>query len=147
MREFTLSAELELPRPRNEVFPFFSEARNLETLTPPWLKFAVRTPPPIVMRTGTLIDYRIKIHGIPIGWRTEIIEWDPPHRFIDVQLNGPYKLWHHTHTFTENGDRTICRDDVRYSPRGGTLMNWLFVRRDVERIFHYRQERLLEIFK
>jgi len=146
MAEFSFTAELLLPRPVTEVFPFFSEARNLEELTPPWLKFEVLTPAPIVMRPGTLIDYRIKVHGIPIRWRTEIIAWDPPHQFVDVQLSGPYTLWHHTHTFTERDGGTLCRDDVRYRPRGGALMNWFFVRRDVERIFAYRQKRLVEIF-
>ena len=146
MSEFLFSAELWLPRSRDEVFPFFSEARNLEVLTPPWLKFEVRTPAPIVMRPGLQIDYRIKIHGIPIRWRTEITEWDPPHRFVDNQLSGPYTLWHHTHTFTERDGGTLCRDDVRYFPRGGALMNWLFVRRDVERIFQYRQGKLKDLF-
>jgi len=98
------------------------------------------------MKTGTLIDYRIKIHGIPIRWRTEIIAWEPPHRFIDTQLSGPYWLWHHTHTFEEVDGGTLCRDEVRYWPKGGALMNWLFVRGDVERIFSYRQQRLREIF-
>jgi ligand-binding SRPBCC domain-containing protein len=146
MSEFNFSAELWLPRPITDIFPFFSEARNLQELTPPWLNFQVLTPDPIVMRPGALIDYRIRIHGLPIPWRTEIKEWNPPHRFVDVQLWGPYTLWHHTHTFTEEEKGTLCRDDVRYRPRGGALMNWLFVRRDVERIFHYRQKRLLEIF-
>ena len=146
MSDFEFNAEQWLPRPRDEVFPFFSEAHNLETLTPPWLKFEVLTPPPIVMGSGTLIDYRIKIHGIPIRWRTEIVEWAPPLRFIDVQLRGPYTLWHHTHTFLEQDGGTLCRDDVRYRPRGGALMNWLFVRGDIERIFQYRQKRLAELF-
>jgi ligand-binding SRPBCC domain-containing protein len=146
MKEFTFDAEIWLPRPRDEVFPFFGEARNLEVLTPPWLKFEVLTPAPIVMRPGTLIDYRIKVHGIPIRWRTEIIEWEPPVRFVDTQLTGPYTLWHHTHTFTERDGGTLCQDHVRYRPRGGALMNWLFVRRDVERIFDYRQKRLAELF-
>jgi ligand-binding SRPBCC domain-containing protein len=146
MGEFTFNAELWLSRPRSEVFPFFSEARNLEELTPPWLKFEVLTPSPIEMRPGVLIDYRIKVHGLPIQWRTEIVEWAPPHRFVDTQLTGPYTLWHHTHTFIEQDGGTLCRDEVRYRPRGGALMNWLFVRKDVERIFAYRQERLLKIF-
>lgn len=146
MKEFLFNAELWLPRPVAEVFPFFSEARNLEELTPPWLKFEVLTPDPVQMRAGTLIDYRIHIHGIPIRWRTEIIVWEPPHRFVDTQLSGPYRLWHHTHTFTEKDGGTLCRDEVRYHPIGGTLMNTLFVRADVERIFAYRQKRLLEIF-
>ena len=90
MKEFTLHTELWLPRPRDEIFPFFAEARNLEAITPPWLKFEVLTPAPIQMRPGALIDYRIRVHGFPIRWRTEIAEWDPPHRFVDVQLRGPY---------------------------------------------------------
>jgi len=108
------------------VFPFFAEARNLETLTPPWLKFEVLTPAPIVMRPGTLIDYRIRVHGLPIRWRTEITAWDPPHRFVDVQLHGPYTLWHHTHTFEERDGGTLCLDHVRYCRARGA--NQLAVR-------------------
>jgi hypothetical protein len=145
MSEFTLQSELWLPRPLNQVFPFFAEARNLETITPPWLKFEVLTPGPIVMRPGTLIDYRIRVHGIPISWRTEIAEWDPPHRFVDLQVRGPYTLWHHTHTFQERDGGTLCGDQVRYWPWGGALVNWLFVRRDVERIFQFRRQRLAEL--
>ncbi len=145
MKAFTLQTEQWLPRPLDEVFSFFADARNLEAITPPWLKFEVLTPPPIPMRAGTLIDYRIRVHGIPIRWRTEIAEWQPPHRFVDVQLRGPYTLWHHTHLFEERDGGTLCRDHVRYRPRGGALMNWLFVRRDVERIFQYRRQRLEEL--
>jgi ligand-binding SRPBCC domain-containing protein len=146
MKERLFRDELLLTRPRAEVFPFFAEARNLEKITPPWLKFEVLTPDPIEMRPGTLIDYRIHVHGIPIRWRTEIIAWDPPHRFIDVQLTGPYKLWHHTHTFEELGETTLCRDEVRYWPRGGAIIDRLFVHRDVLTIFQYRTQKLLEIF-
>ncbi len=146
MKEFMLQTDLWLPRPRDEVFPFFAEARNLETLTPPWVQFEVLTPGHIEMRRGTMIDYRIRVHGVPVRWRTEIAEWQPPHRFVDVQLRGPYTLWHHTHTFEERDGGTLCADRVRYRPRGGALMNWLFVRRDVERIFQYRQLRMKEIF-
>ena len=142
MREFTLQTELWLPRPQDEVFPFFAEARNLETLTPAWLKFEVLTPAPIAMRPGMPIDYRIRVHGLPIRWRTEIAEWDPPRQFVDRQLRGPYTLWHHTHTFMERDGGTLCLDCVRYRPRGGALINWLFMRRDVERIFQYRQQRM-----
>jgi ligand-binding SRPBCC domain-containing protein len=145
MGEFKIQTDLWLPRPRYEVFRFFAEARNLQTLTPPWLKFEVLTPTPIAMRPGTLIDYRIRVHGLPIRWRTEIAEWDPPHRFVDVQLRGPYTLWHHTHTFMERDGGTLCLDCVRYRPRGGALINSLFVRRDVERIFQYRQQRMQEL--
>jgi ligand-binding SRPBCC domain-containing protein len=146
MGDFTLQTELWLSRPRGEVFPFFSEARNLETLTPAWLRFEVLTPGPIVMRSGTLIDYRIRVHGLPIRWRTQITEWEPPHRFVDVQLRGPYTLWHHKHTFEEDNGGTLCVDQVQYRPRGGVLIHWLFVRRDVERIFKFRQRKLMELF-
>jgi ligand-binding SRPBCC domain-containing protein len=111
MKEFALHTELWLPRPRDEVFLFFAEARNLEAITPPWLKFEVLTPPPIRMRAGALIDYRIRVHGIPLRWRTEIAEWQPPHRFVDVQLRCPYTLWCHTrsHPPARPRGRWICR--------------------------------------
>lgn len=146
MKENHFHAELVLPLPISEIFPFFAEARNLETLTPPWLKFEVLTPPPIILCTGAQIDYRLHVHGLPIRWRTEIVDWNPPHRFIDVQVSGPYRLWHHTHTFEERGGSTLCRDDVRYWPRGGALIDWLFVRRDVKRIFEFRRQKLRELF-
>jgi len=145
MKTFAFNTELWLPRLPAEVFPFFGEARNLEAITPPWLRFEVLTPPTIVMAVGTLIDYRIRIHGLPVRWQTRIAEWNPPHGFVDVQLRGPYKLWHHTHTFAEKNNGTLCVDQVRYRPRGGTIVNWLFVRRDVERIFAYRTARMQEL--
>jgi len=147
VNEFRFDAVLWLPRPVDQVFSFFADARNLETITPPWLKFEVLTPEPIVLRSGALIDYRIRIHGLPIRWRTEIKEWNPPHHFVDVQLRGPYKLWHHTHTFEESDGGTRCVDRVRYYPPGGALMNRLFVRRDIERIFQFRQQRLIELLQ
>lgn len=146
MKEFKFHAELWLPRSRDEVFAFFADAYNLQILTPPWLKFDVLTPAPIAMRPGALIDYRIHVHGFPIRWRTEITRWDPPNQFLDVQLSGPYTLWHHTHTFEERDGGTLCLDCVRYRPRGGALVHWLFVRRDVKRIFDFRQQRLRELF-
>jgi ligand-binding SRPBCC domain-containing protein len=133
-------AELWLPRPRPEVFAFFADARNLEAITPPWVKFEVLTPAPIEMRAGTLIDYRLRVHGFPIRWRTEITLWEPPFRFADTQLRGPYRRWVHTHGFEEKDGGTLCLDDVSYAVPGGALIERLFVRRDVERIFAYRQE-------
>lgn len=136
-----------LPKPRAEIFSFFSEAQNLEAITPPWLRFEVLTPGPIVMRAGTLIDYRIRVHGFPLRWRTEITGWNPPDNFVDVQISGPYALWEHTHTFLDSNGGTLCGDVVRYRPRGGSVVNWLFVRRDIERIFRYREERLKALFR
>jgi ligand-binding SRPBCC domain-containing protein len=140
MKLHTFHAELWLPRPRPEVFAFFADARNLEAITPPWVKFEVLTPAPIEMRAGTLIDYRLRVHGFPIRWRTEITLWEPPFRFADTQLRGPYRRWVHTHRFEEKDGGTLCLDDVSYAVPGGALIERLFVRRDVERIFAYRQE-------
>lgn len=142
----TLSTELLLPRPRDVVFPFFANARNLETITPPWVQFEILTPGDIEMRPGALIDYRIRIHGIPVRWRTEITVWEPPYRFVDVQRRGPYRRWVHTHTFEEHPDGTRCLDHVEYAVWGGTLIHRLFVRRDVQRIFQYRTEVLNRLF-
>ena len=98
------------------------------------------------MRPGMLIDYRIRVHGFPIRWRTEIAEWHPPHRFVDVQFRGPYTLWHHTHTFEERDGGTLCLDHVRYRPRGGAIINWLSCGATWERIFQYRQQRMQKLF-
>jgi ligand-binding SRPBCC domain-containing protein len=146
VKDFLFETELWLPRQRCEVFAFFGDAHNLEFLTPPWLKFEVLTPRPISMAPGTLIDYRIRIHGVPIRWRTEITAWQPPYQFVDEQLHGPYKLWQHTHIFEERDGGTLCLDRVSYYPRGGALMNWLMVRWDVEKIFAFRRQRLTEKF-
>ena len=146
MQERLFRDELLLPRPIDQVFPFFAAARNLETLTPPWLKFEVLTPEPITMRAGLTIDYKIRVRGLPIRWRTEIVTWEPPHRFVDVQLHGPYRFWHHTHTFEERDGATLCRDEVRYWPLGGALVDRLFVRNDVKGIFEFRRKKLTELF-
>ena len=142
MRAHVLRREQRLPAPPEEVFPFFADARNLEAITPPWLGFRVTTPGPIPMRAGTLISYRLRLHGIPVSWHTRIEAWDPPHRFVDHQLRGPYRLWHHTHTFAPDGrGGTIMRDEVRYRlPLGvlGAIAHLLFVRRDLRRIFDFR---------
>ncbi len=139
-------SELWLPIPREKVFPFFADARNLEVITPPWLNFHILTPGEIPMRVGAIIDYQLRIHGLPIRWRTEITDWNPPHSFMDEQRRGPYRLWRHTHTFTEKDGGTLCHDRVEYAVPGGALINKLFVRRDVETIFNYRTEVLKKHF-
>ena len=143
---FEHRSEIWLPRPRAEVFAFFSDAGNLERLTPPWLGFEILTPRPIAMRPGARIDYRLKIHGLPIRWKTEITAWDPPRQFVDEQLSGPYRLWHHTHTFIEEGDGTRVVDRVRYAMFGGRWIHKLFVERDVRTIFAFRERVLRDIF-
>ncbi|MGA2230208.1 MAG: SRPBCC family protein [Tepidisphaeraceae bacterium] len=146
MKTHTLQTEIWLPRPPEELFVFFGDAGNLQTLTPSTLQFEILTPMPIVMRAGTLIDYRLRVHGIPIRWRTEITLWDPPHRFIDTQLRGPYKLWVHEHTFTPQRGGTLARDRVEYAALGGSLIHRWVIRRDLDRIFEYRAEVLRKIF-
>ena len=138
-----------IPRPLDEVFAFFADARNLEKITPPWLGFRIRTSGPIHLAAGTRIRYRLSWHGIPVSWTTEIRRWEPPFRFIDVQLGGPYRLWHHTHRFEASGGGTRMTDIVRYRlPCGmiGRVMHALKVRRDVQRIFDYRRSRIEEVF-
>jgi ligand-binding SRPBCC domain-containing protein len=130
--------------PPESIFDFFADAANLEAITPPWLHFRILTPLPVVMDSGTLIDYQLRLHWIPIHWRTKIAEWDPPHRFVDQQLQGPYRLWRHTHTFEPIADGTLMMDTVEYSVPGGRLLNRWFVEPDLKKIFAYRQQCLVE---
>ena len=137
--------EAVVPASLAETFAFFSDARNLERLTPPWLNFDVRTRGDLTMREGLIIDYRLSLYGVPIPWRTRIDVWDPGVRFVDRQVRGPYRVWVHEHRFeaVEGGTRVI--DHVDYMPR----LRWLtsrLVRRDVERIFDYRQQALAALF-
>lgn len=148
-RGWTLRSSLWLREPPERVFPFFADASNLEEITPDFLRFRVVTPRPIAMRVGTRIDYRLRIHRVPVAWRTNIAEWDPPHAFADEQVRGPYRLWHHRHTFEPSHGGTLARDEVRLLPRGGYLaplvMN-LFVANDVKAIFAHRARCLVELF-
>ena len=141
-----LNSSLTVPLPLSKVFPFFSDARNLQALTPPWVHFEILSPTPIDMRAGALIDYRIRVHGIPLRWRTQITVWEPPHCFVDAQLRGPYTAWVHAHVFEERDGKTLVKDIVHYSVFGGALIDKLFVRGDVDKIFAYRQEKMAEIF-
>ena len=144
--DFVLRARARVDRPRDEVFGFFSNARNLERLTPDFLNFKVLTPGEIKMHEGALIDYKLRVRGIPIRWRTEITAWDPPYKFEDNQLKGPYRKWLHQHIFIEDGDSTIMDDIVRYRVWGGRLVNRLMVERDVRKIFAYRGKVLASFF-
>lgn len=140
-----LRRALWVPRGINEVFAFFADAGNLEAITPEWLNFEILTDRPIRMRAGTRIDYRIRLHGIAMGWRTLISEWDPPHRFVDEQIRGPYRRWHHTHTFEALNGGTVCSDRVEYAMHGGELVHRHFVLPRLTRIFDYRTERLEQL--
>lgn len=143
MRAHLFETEQRIVRPLPEVFEFFSRPRNLEQITPPWLGFGLTGGEPENMVVGTLIAYKLRIHGIPIGWITRIDEFERGRMFVDRQLTGPYKLWVHRHEFKADGDATIVRDRVRYAlPFGllGAIAHLGFVRRDIERIFAYRHE-------
>jgi ligand-binding SRPBCC domain-containing protein len=132
-----------IPRGKKEVFAFFSEAHNLERITPPFLKFHVLTSGPIAMRAGTLIEYELTLHGLRMRWKTLIEEFVEGSHFVDVQLKGPYKVWRHRHDFEDVEGGTRMTDLVDYElPFGplGQLARWLFVRRQVEQIFDYRNE-------
>ena len=141
---YVLQTEMWLPRGIHEVFDFFADAYRLEQITPPWLHFHVLTPKPVAMFAGTKIDYALRLHGIPIRWQSEISEWEPPFHFVDRQLHGPYRLWHHQHTFEERDGGTLVKDCVDYAVLGGPLIHWLAVKRDLERIFFFRHQKLIE---
>ncbi len=139
---YRLCTHTTLPVSRSSAFEFFADAANLEAITPPWLHFHIVTPLPIEMEQGTLIDYGLKVRGIPMRWRTEISAWEPPFRFVDRQLRGPYRLWEHTHEFEETEDGTRMRDTVDYSVLGGALIEPFLVRPDLRRIFTYRNAQI-----
>ena len=143
MRVYRLETEQLLPVSTAEAFTFFADAFNLEAIPPPWLHFRVMTPPPIVMGPGTLIEYRLRLHSIPLRWLARIEFWEPGRGFADVQLRGPYRLWHHTHRFVPREGGTAVCDVVRYAlPLGtlGRLARALVARRELERIFAFRRE-------
>jgi len=139
-----------IPLPRAEVFTFFSDARNLERITPAWLRFRITTPGDIPMAPGTLIDYRLSLYGLPFGWRTRIEAFEPGRSFVDRQLSGPYRHWSHLHAFEDAGGPggaayTRMTDRVEYElPFGplGTVAHAVFVRGALARIFDHRRERI-----
>lgn len=141
-----LKSEVVVRRGLDEVFPFFADAANLDRLTPPWLKFEIVTPMPVEMRRGVLLDYRLRVRFVPIRWRSEITIWDPPLRFMDCQRRGPYRVWEHLHTFEAVAGGVRLGDVVHYAVPGGSIVDRLFVRPDLRRIFTYRQEQILKLF-
>jgi ligand-binding SRPBCC domain-containing protein len=142
-----LRREQRLEAPRDEVFPFFADPRNLEAITPPLLSFRLLTPDPISLGVGTFLQYALRVHGVPVRWDTLIQEWEPPVRFVDVQVRGPYRLWHHTHELVslDDGAATLMRDTVRYAIGfgvAGEIARRAVVLRDLESIFAFRAERV-----
>jgi len=150
MAEHILKRELTIDLPRAEVFDFFSKAENLEKITPPELGFQIVTLQPIAMGKGALIEYRISLSGIPMGWKTLISKWDPPNEFIDEQLSGPYKQWIHRHAFIETGpNTTLIKDEVRYRlpfEPFGDIAHFI-VERQLKNIFDFRERTVNELFQ
>ena len=148
MKFHEFQCELWLPLAPAELFVFFADAANLDTITPPWLNFHIVTPRPIETREGALIDYKLRVRGVPLRWRTLISEWQPETRFVDVQERGPYALWEHTHVFTPLPGGTLVGDRVRYAlPLGplGSLAHALGVRAALAAIFDFRFQRIREL--
>jgi len=148
-KTYTLDFKQQVQRPLPEIFEFFSRAENLEVLTPPWLKFKILHVKPQPVQQGTLIDYKLRIHGIPLRWTSEIVEWEPPRRFVDLQLRGPYKLWRHEHRFGARDSGTLISDTINLSlPLGflGHLAYKIKVRSDVQEIFAFREKKIRALF-
>ena len=145
-RGYAMRAECIVPGTLEEVFEYFSNASNLQELTPPWLHFNIVTPEPIEMFVGQTIDYKLRVHGFPIRWRSEITDWEPNVRFVDESRRGPYTHWHHEHLFESCEAGTRVTDIVHYGVPGGALIHAFFVRRDIATIFNYRRKVLRERF-
>ena len=146
MKEFLLQRSVVVPGSLRKVFSFFADPANLEQLTPPWLGFTILQASTPTTQQGTTINYRLRIRGIPLRWQSIISNSNPPHSFVDEQVRGPYRSWHHTHNFVQLDNGVRVEDLVRYSVPGGRLAHWLFIRRDLERIFDYRVAQLERIF-
>ena len=145
MKLYTLKTEQWIPRTPEQLFPFFANPENLEQLPPPWLHFRIVSPR-VDIHAGARIDYRLRLHGVPLKWQSEITAWEPPFRFIDVQKRGPYRAWIHEHTFESRNGGTLMRDHVQYAVAGGTLVRKCLVAPDLEKIFDFRRTRLESIF-
>ncbi|MBZ0178613.1 MAG: SRPBCC family protein [Ignavibacterium sp.] len=133
----------------NEVFEFFENPENLGVITPDWMKFEILTPRPLIMKKDAEFDYRINLFSVPLKWKTIITDYDPPYKFVDVQKNGPYKYWHHTHLFETEGDKTKITDNIDYKLYGGpigVLINNIYVRKNLKSIFDFRENKINQLF-
>ncbi len=145
--KFELRTEVELPHPIDEVFAFFSDPANLQRITPPWLHFQVLTDLPAEISKGQTFEYKLRLHGVPIRWKSEICVWEPEKRFVDQQISGPYGSWWHEHLFYDLGGReTLMRDRVLYTVPGGRMIHKLLVKKDLVKIFEYRRDTIQDIF-
>lgn len=147
MKTYCLETEHWVPQERDQVFKFFADPRNLQRLTPSWLHFKLLTEPHTELRRGTLLDYRLRLHGFPLRWQSEIKLWDPPACFVDRQTRGPYSFWEHAHTFVQKNQGTFVADRVEYAVPGGRPVQRFLVGPDLERIFQFRHQVLKQVFK
>jgi len=150
MKIYTLKTRQKIAKPRSELFDFFQRPENLEKITPASVGFRILTPSPIKMKVGTVLDYTIRLFGLPVRWTTLITEYEPPFRFSDVALRGPYSFWFHNHTFKEDDNGTIMIDEVRYAlPLGfiGRMVNFLWVKRQLNYIFNYRAKVIKDLLE
>jgi hypothetical protein len=148
-KTYTLAFTQQVARPLTEVFNFFSQAENLEILTPPWLNFKILSAAPQPVQQGTLINYSLRVHGIPLRWTSEIVEWESPHRFVDLQLRGPYKVWRHEHRFAARDGGTLISDTINLSLQLGFLGQLAYkikVHSDLQEIFTFRKEKVRALF-
>ena len=150
MAEHLLERSITLDLPIEKVFEFFADAGNLERITPPELNFRILSPQPIDIKKGALIDYKLRLRGLPLTWKTVISSWNPPHEFVDTALKSPYKQWIHQHTFTKvETNKTLIEDAVRYrlplEPLGD--LGHFFVRRELDYIFDFRQKAVAAILQ
>ena len=148
MRLHTLKDKLFVDRPLEDVFAFFERPENLARITPPRMAMTTLTPSPIAMCAGAVFDYTVRVRGVSLHWRSAIADYDPPHRFVDVQLKGPYAFWHHAHEFAAEDGGTRISDTVTYAlPFGplGDIVHALFVRQDIQSIFSYRAAQIASL--
>ncbi|MBZ0180397.1 MAG: SRPBCC family protein [Melioribacteraceae bacterium] len=146
---YNLYREQIVNKPLEEVFAFFEKPENLEVITPKWMKFKIKTPPPLIMKVGAEFDYKIDLMKIPLKWKTIITEYAPPYKFVDVQKKGPYKKWIHTHTFETIGDKTKITDNVDYEiPAGilGSILNKIYIGKTLKAIFDFRETTINRMF-
>ena len=144
---FRLERSQLIEKPIDEVFEFFAAPENLESITPPWMKFRLVGCSTKQIQEGTILDYALKVRGVPMKWQSLIRSWNPPHHFIDEQLYGPYRRWIHLHTFKAQGEHTLIGDEVDYAVPGGALIERLMVRSELRRIFDFRQNNLLALLE
>jgi ligand-binding SRPBCC domain-containing protein len=145
---YVLTSRTVLRRSQADVFAFLADANNLNLITPGWLRFRILTPMPVEMRKGAIFDYELRLHGLPVRWRTEITEWSPTDEFADTQRRGPYRQWRHLHTLhVVDSHTTAVEDEVLYRVLGGALAHRLLVRRDLLRLYRHEQRRMHELLE